>query len=204
MPALRETFAAFPAGTPWQEGVDHGCWRTVYDGYGRVSVEAGSNGPVLRLAPKAATCAAETHAALVIAHDSLQDLTVTVQMRTVLQLRTGSAPSPWEVGWVLWHVVDPSHFYYVALKTNGWELGKADPAVPGGQRFLATGSAPASAVGTDHQVLVRQHGGTMSLDVDGTRLVTRQDEHSPYLEGSAGLYVEDAVLDVSAVTVAGL
>lgn len=40
-----------------------------------------------------------------------------------------------------------------ALKTIGWELGKADPDHPGAQRFLATGTGPRSYVGRPDRVL---------------------------------------------------
>ena len=31
---------------------------------------------------------------------------------------------------MLWRFLDDNHFYYLVLKPNGWEIGKADPAYP--------------------------------------------------------------------------
>jgi len=46
------------------------------------------------------------------------------------------------VAWVVFRYIDDDHFYHLALKPSGWELGKTDPSYPGGQRFLTTGTLP--------------------------------------------------------------
>ena len=120
------------------------------------------------------------------------DLTLQVAATTSRQLRVGSAPQPWEVAWVLWHYVDNSHFYYFIPKPNGWELGKADPAYSGAQRFLATGTTPAFALGTWHQITVTQSGQTIQVSANGMPVVTFTDRERPYSSGRIGLYSEDA------------
>ena len=112
-------------------------------------------------------------------------------MRTVRQLRTGTAPNPWEVGWTLWHQTDNTHFYYFILKPNGWELGKADPAYAGAQRFLATGGQVFSPSAW-HTVRVRQVGSAMTVWVDGSPVASFTDNERPYTNGAFGLYNEDA------------
>ena len=102
--------------------------------------------------PWPATSPAETHASLVTGPVAVGDMTLEVSSTTTRQLRTGSAPNPWEVAWVLWHYSDNVHFYYFVAKPNGWELGKADPAYPGAQRFLATGSSPSFPIGPWYRV----------------------------------------------------
>jgi len=166
-------------------------WRLAYDGYGHVWATAGGGAVRLTLQPARATSPANTHAALVLSRGSWRDLTAEVRVRTNRQLRQPH-PNPWEVGWILWHYLNEEHFYYIALKPNGWELGKADPAYPGGQRFLATGAQPAFPPARWYAVRVWQRGGSIQVNVDGHRLVRLVDSQGPYLSGRVGLYVEDA------------
>jgi hypothetical protein len=166
-----------------------GLWNTIFDGYGSVGV-AGSD-PAAALAPKASTQPGETHAALVASKAQFGDLDLTLRMQTVRQLRTGSAPNPWETAWALWNYTDNTHFTYLVLKPNGWELGKEDPAYPGAQRFLATGSDP-FPVGSWYQVHVHQVANTISVSVDGKLLTTFVDNERPYTSGAVALYTEDA------------
>ena len=198
---LSDGFEGYAVGQAWQDGTSHGPWVAEFDGYGTTSVERdGSN--VLSLSPAASRSQSETHAALVRTAQRFGDLDVTVRLRTVTQLRTGT-PNPWEVGWVLWHYGDNTHFYYVALKPNGWELGKEDPAYPGAQRFLQADSSPTFAVGSWHNIGIHQSGATMTISADGATLGSFTDGERPYLGGSVGLYSEDARVHVDSVSVTG-
>src|SRR5687767_2697380 len=96
----------------------------------------------LVLSPQASTSPDETHAGMVVSQSSFSDVRFSADFSTLEQLRTGSAPNPWESAWAVFGHTDDEHFYYVAFKPNGWELGKVDPAYPGAQRYLATGSTP--------------------------------------------------------------
>lgn len=166
-------------------------WHLAYDGYGHVS--AGTHHGVIHLTlqPARPTSPADTHAALVLSRNSWRDLTVAIRIRTNRQLRQPH-PNPWEVGWLLWHYANDQHFYYIALKPNGWELGKADPDYPGHQRFLATGTHPAFPPARWYAVRVQQRGDAIQVNVDGHRLVRFVDTQAPYRSGRVGLYVEDA------------
>jgi hypothetical protein len=159
---------------------------------------------VLSLAPQAATSPSATHASLVRSASTFSDFDATVQVRTVQQLRSGSAPNPWEVGWVLWHYSDNTHFYSFIAKPNGWELGKEDPAYPGAQRFLAAGSAPTFPVGAWNTVRIRQVGTSMTVWVNGTQVAGFTDTERPYAGGALGLYTEDAVVHFDNVDLAKL
>ena len=128
-------------------------------------------------------------------------LTLTVDMRTDAQLRTGSAPNAWEVAWIAWNYADNTHFYYFTLKPNGWELGKADPAYPGAQRFLATGSSPVFPIGTTHAVKIVQSDNVIKAYADGALLATFTDVERPYLSGRIGLYNEDSRVRFTKVAV---
>lgn len=96
---------------------------------------------------------------------------------------------------------DSAHFYYLALKPSGWELGKRDPAYPGGQRFLATGATPSFPIGTWEHVEVTQATDgnghptfTVKATVNGipVTLATFTDTERPYLSGKVGNYNEDS------------
>jgi hypothetical protein len=191
--ALADDFSSYPQGLNWSEGSAHGSWVSVFGGYGQTGIESdGASGNVLSVAPKASVSPSDTHAALVRSASSFADIDATVRVRTVQQLRTGSAPNPWEVGWVLWHYTDNTHFYYFIAKPNGWELGKEDPAYPGAQRFLAAGSSPTYPVGAWNTVHVRQVGSSITVSVNGVQVVSFTDSERPYGSGTFGLYSEDA------------
>jgi hypothetical protein len=175
----------------WQDGSVNGPWLAVFDGLGTTTYDDGT----ITLSPRAARRPEQTHAGLVVSMKWYENVDYTVSMRTVEQLRVGR-PNPWEVGWVVWHYDTNRHFYYFALKPNGWELGKVDPAFKGGQRFLATGERPAGYAAR-HRVRVRQIGDTMDVWVDGKPVTSYTDTDEPYLRGAVGVYCEDAVVEFS-------
>jgi len=195
-----DTFNGLLAGTPWLDDAIVGGWTSVYNGYGLNDVEVdGTN--VLAESPQISTSAGQTHAGLVVTTNSFGDFDATVRMKTVQQLRTGSAPNPWEVGWLLWHHTDDTHFYYFVPKPNGWELGKEDPAYPGAQRYLATAPTPTFPVGAWYTVRIREVGSTMTVWVNGTQIASFTDSQRPYASGHLGLYNEDAHVRFDDVTV---
>jgi hypothetical protein len=165
-------------------------WRVVYNGYGSVLVGTGRRADIT-LHPARPAGARNSHAALVLSRRDWRDMAVAIRIRTTRQLRR-PRPNPWEVGWLIWHYRGSQHFYYLALKPNGWELGKEDPAYPGNQRYLATGSNPDFPLGRWYLVVVRQHGPAIDVTVDGRSLVRVTDRQNTYLSGRIGLYVEDA------------
>ncbi|NGO73986.1 calcium-binding protein [Streptomyces sp. SB3404] len=177
-----------PPSASWADGSTHGRWYSVFNGHGTTTGDDDS----LTLSPRAAQDPSTTHAALAVSTASYRDLTYRARMRTVEQLRA-PRPNPWEVPWLVWAYTDPEHFYYVALKPNGWELGKRDPAYPGGQRFLATGREK-YPVGRAYSIRVEQRGASLSVEVDGERLVRFTDGERPYRQGRVGAYTEDATV----------
>ena len=214
------SFDEFVLEQRWLDGSVYGEWLSRYDGYGRTTVlaEGVGGGAALAQTPKAATRPEDTHASLVISQQTVGDLQLDVRLRTARQLRTPT-PNGWEVAWVLWHYEHDHRFYYFVPKPNGWELGKVDNSkrdpggteciwptysncrYPGAQRFLATGSNKAFPVGHWYDVRIRQVGPAITVSVDGAHLVTFQDDESPYLSGSVGLYSEDAEVRFDDVTV---
>lgn len=199
---INDQFSKYPASSGWTDGQSFGPWNVVFAGYGAVSTPA-SRPRVVRLAPATASAPEQTHAAMVVSQKSLakQCINVTSRFVTQQQLRTGSAPNPWETGWLVWDYADNDHFTYLALKTNGWELGKRDPAYPGGQRFLATGTSYATAVGQWRTTRVKRVvssdklSSTTHVFISGAKVAKFVDTERPYRAGKVGMYSEDAVVD---------
>lgn len=171
----------------WKEGEDRGRFRIVYDGHGSVS---GNEDEVL-LEPRSADDLSVTHGGLVVTTQTWDRVDFDVDVTTEAQVRQDPA-NPWEVGWVLWNYTDDDHFYAIALKPNGWEISKQDPAYPGKQRFLVTGAEPSFPIGESQKVAVRQSGAEMVVSVGGRVLATVVDDERPYSSGSIGFYTEDA------------
>lgn len=177
----------------WPEGATTGPWFVNFTGYGRVGVVVDDSvaSKVHFQKPKASTSPGETHASLVTTTATMGDFRASLKMKTVRQLRT-PRPNAWETAWIFWHYTDNTHFYYFILKPNGWELGKEDPAYPGNQRFLATGSTPSLVLGQYNKVRVQQSGAEIKVSVDDKQVVVFVDAERPYLSGRFGLYNEDA------------
>ena len=188
--ACEQRFTSTRECREWAQGQLCGDWRLAYNGYGTAKALREASGWTFELTPRAATQPEHTHAALALSLQQVGDVLVSATLVTTEQLREPQ-PNPWEVAWLLWHYIDDSHFYAVALKPNGWEISKQDPAYPGGQRFLATGSTPRFPVGVEHAVRVRQVANAIEVQVGGSVFRVRDDEN-PYLSGVVGLYTEDA------------
>lgn len=185
------------------DGATSGEWFVRFAGYGCAAVGTVADAVVLALRPAVATAAAETHATMILgpaATAASVSLRVRAELLTERQLRSGSAPNAWEVGWLVWHYADDDHFYYLIAKPNGWELGKRDPLYPGGQRFLATGSEPRFPVGVWHELSVAQHGSTITVRAGGVHLTTFDDAERPYTSGRVGVYSEDAAVVARAIS----
>ncbi len=153
---------------------------------------------VLWVAPAASNSLSETHAALITSNTTFtNDVNFRGTTRTVKQLRNNNPPNAWEVSWLVWNFKDNTHFYYVVLKPNGWELGKEDPAYPGAQRFLANGSNIKFPVGSwnTFDIVHNQASGTMTVKVNGSDLVSFTDTERPYTSGKVGFYAEDSEVE---------
>jgi hypothetical protein len=200
---LTETFAGYAAGACRAEGSTFGPWTVRYTGFGCVTPASDESRSFLAMAPQVAAEPGVTHAALVLGPRHGAQLVLEASVQTVAQLRTGSPANPWEVTWLVWSFRDDAHFYYFVAKPNGWELGKRDPAYPGGQRFLATGSAPATEIGQWRRVRVEQdRAGHVVVKLDGQVVAEFTDRERPYRDGQVGFYSEDASVRVTDVSLA--
>jgi hypothetical protein len=187
-----EDFSAMTTSTCYPDGSTIGVWQFVYNGYGCNGFVASNANKLLFEQPATSYFADETHGSLVIGPYISGDFTLEVSATTTRQLRANGAANPWEVAWVLWHYTDDLHFYYFVPKPNGWELGKEDPAYPGAQRFLASGTSPSFPIGAWYRTRVVQSGQTIQVFVNDELITTFTDRQRPYSSGRVGLYNEDA------------
>ncbi len=186
------------------DGGAWGSWQVVFAGYGKVTTGGSGTSEAIKLAPMASTAPDETHAALVVGTTTYQDARLKMRVTLNSQLRQNTPANPWETGWVVTRYTDNDHFYYLALKTNGWELGKRDPDYPGGQRFLATGSTPRTVRGRAQTAEITARGATITVRIDGVTLATFTDREEPYLTGTVGMYTEDAAVTFDRIAVTPL
>jgi hypothetical protein len=187
-----DDFSSYPAGVYYPDGATFGPWQTIFNGYGKVGVASDGANQYLDDEPRQSTSPSQTSSCLVVGPATSGSLTLQGQLFTAQQLRIGSPPNPWEVAWVLWNYTDNQHFYYFTPKTNGWELGKEDPAYPGNQRYLATGSAPQFPIGQWYNFKVVQSANKITVYINGLQIVTYTDTRTPYTAGKIGLYNEDS------------
>jgi hypothetical protein len=177
--------------TTWSDGQTKNTWTDQWNGYGTAQTTADStlNAYVAALEPEEPTSPSQTHSTLLTTQSSYTSPTFTVPVRTVQQVRQGSPPNPWEVGWVLWDFNPTTDsFYGVILKPNGWELVKE---ANGTESFIATGSAPTFPIDNWYKITVAQSGPQISVSVDGQQLVSAYD--GSFTTGAIGLYCEDSL-----------
>jgi hypothetical protein len=158
-------------------------WKVWYD------APAAFDADGVTLSSPASTWPGQTYSTLATSKKTWRDQTFSVRMTTLNQLRTGSAPNPWEVGWVMFRFQDLADYYWFILKTDGFELGKKQGSDK--QIFLVTGGLPNATVGAARHVQVRTQGARIRVSVDGTQVVDYIDPN-PLRSGSVGLYEEDS------------
>jgi hypothetical protein len=197
-----DDFSSYQKNVCFADGSSFGPWLAAFSGYGCIKTATDAGGSYVEEAPKASASPSETHSSMILGPQFSGPINYALSILTVAQLRTGSAPNPWEVAWVAWNYADDVHFYYLALKTNGWELGKEDPAYPGAQRYLATGSNPVFPIGVRYDVRVSQDSSNViSVYVGGKLLTTFTDLERPYTSGRIAFYNEDARVQLRSVAV---
>jgi hypothetical protein len=189
-----------PAGN-WPEVSTQGAWYVNFAGFGSVA----SSGSAITLTPASPTGQYDTHSGLVTTtasyNASSTPITINATVVNNNQLRQSFPPNPWEVGWTVWNFTNNTSFYYFSLKSNGWELGQANPAYPGAQRFLATGSTPSSTIGVPYNIKVVQTGNNIVVSINNVVVTNFTDTVAPYYSGKVGLYTEDASVSFSNVSV---
>lgn len=170
----------------------------VYDGYGSVSQTRNS----VTMIPKAATQPGETHAALVVSKQSVrQPFQLSYTMKTAQQLRTGSTPNPWEVGWVMFGYKKTGAFKYLVLKPDGYGLELGESLLHDNQNFLYTSviGQDQFPVNTDNDVVIRVKKNVVTVTVNGKKHLqyTMSKKDALSADGQYGFYTEDASVQVT-------
>ncbi len=200
--SFTDDFSSYPKNTCFPESSSFGPWYVAFTGYGCVKTATDAGGSYLEEQPMASTTPGATQSSMVLGPNFSGPINLALTMKTAAQTRVGSAPNPWETAWVAWNYTDNAHFYYLVLKTNGWELGKEDPAYPGAQRYLATGASPVYPIGTWRDVrIIQDASNVIRVYVNNTLLTTFTDTERPYTTGRIAFYNEDARVQLRKVAV---
>lgn len=167
-----------------------------------------SNG-IETLSPAVATSPSETHSAFALDNTVLkQPYRVTFTLNTLSQLRTGSPPNPWEVGWFVFGYKPDGKFKYLILKPDGYGIELGESLLNNAQNFLWTSSFGQSsfAVGQPHNVSVTVQNNTITIVVDGKTYLTYKKSLKDVLDfnGRIGFYSEDALVQASNIKVTQL
>jgi len=181
----------------------NGLWLNVWNGFGSSGVEYVNGNYVFFEEPRAPR-GGNSHSVLVVGTQKFQDHEISLDVKTVKQLRTRQNPRPWEVAWLLFRYTDTSHYYYFILKTNGVELGKKDGS--SAQVFLYTANQPTLQIGSWSHWHIRVVGNHITISVNGVQVIDFYDQGmSPQLsKGALGLYCEDSRVNFDNVYVAQL
>ncbi|HVE14079.1 MAG TPA: fibronectin type III domain-containing protein [Elusimicrobiota bacterium] len=197
-----DDFSSYARNSCMADGTKFGQWTVSFSGYGCVQVVNDGTKSWLQQVPMVSVSPSQTHASLVVGPSFSNPLTFQATVKNVAQVRTGSAPNGWEVAWVLWNYADNDHFYSFYGGPQGWLLGKQDPAYPGANRFLTSGTSPTFPMGVPYTVKVTQDtGNTIKVYINGTLLTTFTDTERPYTSGSIALYEEDSQIAITDVSV---
>jgi len=177
----------------------NGQWKNEYLGYGSTGVEsADPRNNAFYLKPKAVTSVSQTEAALVRSSGSFCNFIVEFDMNTVNQLREGSPPKTWEAGWFLFRYTDMFHYYWLVIRSDGFELGKKDCNTCGdpadGQEYLVTKSLPTLNTNTWQHWKVEGIDNHFKVWIDNKLIVDFEDEEmtSQLTGGNIAMYSEDA------------
>lgn len=143
----------------------------------------------LSLSTKPPTSSDETYSALAVSKIKANNFTFEVTLKTLEQLRQGSSPNSWEVGWVFFKWTDPKYFYWLLLKTDGYELGKKQGSYD--QIFLVNKSDRQFPINRSYRIKIIARDKNIFAYVDGKLLLSYTDRD--YIKsGAFCLYEEDS------------
>ena len=184
-------------------------WVCQYAGFGTVGIQkdstTGSN--FMSLSPKAATSPSETHAAAVATMNSYKNFDLTLDVKTIKQLRQNSMPNNWETAWLLWNAIDQFHLYGFVLKVQGFQMEKKDndQQNDAAEIYLVTQNSPSVKLNVWQKWHIKVTGtetGTPHIEIwiDGIKIVDYIDNQpgiprnsmTMLRGGHIVLYTEDA------------
>jgi len=171
----------------------NGKWLDVYNGRGSagVKVDQASGQNVFFEQPKTGNQGSERYGAKVVSTGTFGDASLSMDVRTDKQLRPKNFVQPWDTAWIMFRHADNSNYYYLMLKTNGYELGKK---VNDYFYFLQTGDTPHATIGYWQHVDITTIGNKITIAVDGNRIIdfTDADMNPAMNSGAIGLYAANA------------
>ncbi|PIR47882.1 hypothetical protein COV06_00575 [Candidatus Uhrbacteria bacterium CG10_big_fil_rev_8_21_14_0_10_50_16] len=179
----------------------------VFNGYGVVEVNPSAQNVHLR--PMAATMAGETHAGLVRTGEWMTgDYRIATTIKTSAQLRTGSAPNPWEVAWLPFGYNEDGTFKYLIFKPNGYGVELGEALGNNAQNFLWTSAVGAQnfPIQTAYDVVVEIRGSVITVLVNGSNVLTYTQNTRDRLDtnGYVGFYSEDADVSFTNISITSL
>lgn len=187
---------------PSTREMDSEAFLEMWNGYGSTSWEKGE----LTLSPEPARERGETHSALVLSREEFHPpYRLHFQMVNKEQLRQGSKPNPWEVGWFVLGYNEEGKFKYVIVKPNGKGLEIGESLLNDKQNFLWTsiGKSDPYPIGSPLDVDVRVTHDTIHVFVNGKEAakhkLSKKDKLG--LDGRIGFYTEDAAVRVSDIRI---
>jgi hypothetical protein len=188
-------------------------WVNSFRSGGTSGVRLASSGTdltnVMWSQPQAAASAGQTFSVLNYTSSPFYDFDLNFDMRTISQLRTGSAPNNWETAWIQMRGHEGGDSYYFVIKMSGCEFGKVQGPT---QYILVTPLSPSVTLGTWNHVRIKAVGIHFLIWVDGSLVIDFIDEGnvgfpappppSP-LEyyGKIGTYCEDAQVEFDNVAI---
>lgn len=160
--------------------------------------EDGSGNNVFFIYPQTSTSPSQTSASLVVSTRTWPNFDMSMDVKTVKQLRQNTRPNPWETAWVFFRYTDTFHYYAFLVKPNGIEFGKkdcntcTDPVQ--GQQYLVTASSPTLKIGTWSNWKISGIGNHIIITVDGDKVIDYIDQSmsQQLASGSIAMYNEDA------------
>ncbi|MGB7956334.1 MAG: DUF1080 domain-containing protein [Candidatus Nitrosopolaris sp.] len=184
----------------------NGKWKAAYTGFGSMGVCCATPGITNNFffeQPKASVYHNDTRASLATTTKAFSDFQMTLDMKTVMQLRQNTAPNPWETAWIFWHWTDNFHYYALVLKTNGFQIEKKDNNNHNdlAEIYLIDVSHPKVKLGQWQTITIRHedsNSGTPHIQVwvDGVKAADFVDDQIPnsykMSSGYLGLYNEDS------------
>jgi hypothetical protein len=169
------------------------------------------------LAPMVSTSPSETHGAAVATTTSYKDFDLSLDVKTIKQLRQNSPPNNWETAWLNWNGIDQFHSYGFTLKIIGFQLEKKDNNNQDdtAEIYLVTENSPSVKLDTWQKWRIKVTGtstGTPHIEIwiDGTKIVDYIDNkillNSETMKqgGPIVLYTEDAAVGFDNVNVSPL
>jgi hypothetical protein len=188
----------------------NGKWKSLYTGFGITKVTQDQLGnKYMNLEPMTSTSPGETHGSAVATTTSYKNFDLTLDVKTIRQLRQNSPPNSWETAWLIWNAIDQFHAYGFTLKTQGFQLEKKDNINKddSAEIYLVTQNSPSVKLNTWQKWQIMVTGtetGTPRIQVwiDGAKIVDYIDNqpgiprNSEIMRqgGPIVLYTEDAAV----------